>query len=426
MRLYLRPLPFCLLTFLFCACNLLPAAPTPSAQIVPVNITRETPLPAAEPTEDAPIAYTLYINTRNYELSRYEPQYGCYVGAHILADNTINGKIDAFEQLTTAHAIYANEMILGGEYPLTWILECIAQQKTPLLTVHRPNLYEPFDYALLEETAKDIGLFSIPVFVQLLPHAKAEKYHAEAYREFWRTAFVLFREHAPNAALVWTTADTADYESHYPGDAYVDWVSCAYTDHITDDTAEGFGAFYQLFQTRKPIMISPLTISHYTTADRGYTTSEAAAKITALYHMFGEQYPRVKAVIYRNENEAAHEPQNGEILHDYAITTESALFESYADATKSAKYLSAIEMNRAGAIMDILVKSPYPAFKKDGQYYLTEQSILTDLGVRTILPGRRPIAIAGKACYDIAFARECVLIDFYEDAEKRMLVVWQK
>jgi len=411
-----------LLAGTLCACGRWPADTPASPEAVLANAARETPLPletpALTPSPEA-VAYTLLVDEPDYTPAKYEPESGCYLGAHILADKSLDGNIAAFERLTgKRHALYVNEMVLGGEYPVSWVLSCIAARKTPCLIVQRPNLYEPFDYALLEQTAMDVGSLDIPMFVLLFPFSKAEKYDCEEYLAFYAEARRLLTEHAPQAALVWSTENVADAADYYPGDANVDWVGVGVT---PCDDAAVVEAFVQAYQRRKPIMLTSLGISHYSTEDSAYDMAGAAARVAAVYSDIALRSPRVKAVLYRNENELERGLNAGEIQRDFTVTTEAILTAAYTAAIADTRFLSALETNNTtrGALM----QGRYPAYAVGDAYFVAEASITEDIGAERLLPGTRPMSFDGETYRDLAFAHACVAFDFYVDAVKKWLVV---
>jgi len=434
-------IPFLLATLacMLCACDLPWPADTPSSpDAVLANAGRETPLPLEEPAlfgmatttpasptpaSDAPetpppaVPYTLLIEAPAYTPARYEPANGCYIGAYILADKTIGGSIRAFEQMAgKSHAIYVSEMTLGGVYPSAWVLECIAARKTPCIVIQRPNLYAPFDYDLLAQTAADVGSLNVPIFVQLFPFSKEEKYEREGYLAFYAEARRLFAEHAPQAALVWSADATEDAAAYYPGDENVDWVGVT----VRDDFA-ALDAFIQAYQRRKPLMLTAFGVSHYTTEHSDYDMDGASARIAAAYESLAARYPRVKAVLYRNENELDKGLVPGEIRRDYTLTADDALTSAYQAAIADVWFLSALETE--GRWGGALMQARYPAYALEDVYFVAEASITEDFGAVRLLPGTRAVSFDGLPCRDLAFARACVDLDFYVDVARGWLVV---
>ena len=408
----------------FCACGQWPVTDAPaSPDAVLANASRETPLPVETPAPTPapePVPYTLLIEEPDYIPARYEPASGCYLGAYILPDKTIGGSIRTFESITgKSHAIYVNEMVLGGEYPLSWVLECIAARTTPCLVVNPSNAYEPFDYTLLEQTARDIGRLNVPVFVQVLPFAKEMKYDREGYLSFFTEARRLLGEYAPQAALVWAAENTADSAAFYPGDENVDWVGVCGA--ARDDIA-AMDEFIQAYQRQKPIMLTGFGVSHYSTENSDYKIEYAAMRLADAYADITKRYPRVKAVLYRNENELDLGLDEGEIRRDFTVTTEETLTAAYAAAIADERLLSALEKDnnwRGGALMN----ARGSAYDVGGVYYISEASITEELGAARLLPGMRPVSFGGEPCQDFAYARACVAFDFYVDAVRGWVVV---
>ena len=280
-----------------------------------VGIVQGLPLPSVSPLP-LPMYkdYTLLVRKADYAPARWEPAEGCYLGAEVLGDKSIGGRMDAFERRTnTAHAIYACEMTLGGEYPALWVLECIANGKTPCVIVRPANAHAPFDLDLLEQTARDVGTYGVPLFVQLLPYSTA-RYDRAGYAAFYAAARQVFAEHAPNAAIVWNVEDGMEgAAAFYPGDACVDWVGVVLKEGASD--AAALAAFVQTYQQQKPIMVT-LAVSHFSTKNNTYDIENAAAHLARMYAEIANRYPRVKAVLYRNGSEVDRAAQEEGVWHD--------------------------------------------------------------------------------------------------------------
>jgi len=392
-----------------------------SEEVVPVGAAQESPLPVSEARPDF-AAYTLLLRQADYKPARFEPAEGCYLGAAVLSDRAIGGRMDTFERVTgVKHAVYANEMILGGEYPVSWVLECIAAGKTPCLTVNRPNAYAPFDAELLEQTARDIGVYNVPMFVRLMPWAAAERYASGEYIAFFAEAKEVFAAFAPNAVLVWSVAD-GDVEASaafYPGDANVEWVDIVLRG---EDAAARLADFAAVYQRRKPIMLTT-AVSHFSTAQNAYDTEAAAARLAALYEEVAYRYPRVKALVYENVNEVDDENAAG-VRHDYSLTTEDMLVKAYAKAAGDSYFLAAFAAEAGAWNREVLITSQYAAYGAQGLYYLPEQSILADLGAKKMPSGRRAVSAEGTVCYEFAAVRENVPFDFYVEEARGRLVLW--
>jgi len=401
--------------FLLCACQSPPVDKPLSPDAVQVHLPLEEALPAPSAAPAAtpePKAYALLVHDSAYAPARYEPVDGCYLGAYILEAVSVEGSIPAFERRTgKSHAIYVNEMPLGGTYPVSWVLSCIANGKTPYLIVNRPNSYAPFDLALLEQTARDAGAFDVPVFIELLPYAKAEKYSRAEYLAFFAAARAQFSLDAPNAVLVWCAEEAEDSQGYYPGHENVDWVNIK-----GEPSDEAVADFIQAYQRHKPIILT-LAISHYSTENNAYDLSGAAQRIAAAY---ADCPPRVKVVLYRDVNEMLYADEG--VRHDFTVTTEDSLTKAYQSAISGAGFLSGL-VAEARTTVGALMQAVRPGYAVGDTYYIAEESILADLGAHRILPGRRAVSIHGAAYYDMAFARECVPLDFYIDEAKGRMVV---
>lgn len=397
-------------------------------ELMPVNQNPQTPIPA-ESDKEYEKAYDLKIRTNDLKLSKYEPETGCYAGAYILSDKIVDGDISNFEKETgKEHAIYTNNITLGGEFPEKWFLECIAQMKTPCITIDSPDWHDPYDIELLTKTAEEIGAFNLPVFVRLYPYSKGMGYTAKDYVEFYKQARGIFQELAPNAALVWSVyfEDVYDCGSFYPGDDYVDWVGISvFLDIINGgehkDALNYINYFYYNYQKLKPVMLSELGVSHFTTEDNSYHTAQAAEEIKKLYFAVRKSYPRIKAVIYADLNLAESSKERNS--NDYSIMSEDLLKNTYSASVSAAAFLSEVDPVQSNAV-PITIRSPFPAYYKDEEYYIAHKTLEHDLRLQDLhLLSGKHVLIEGEKYYSMATVNSYSYIDFFVDNETDVMVI---
>lgn len=397
-------------------------------ELLPVNQTAQTPIPSDDGGQYDKV-YDLKIRTTDLKLSKYEPVTGCYAGAYILSDKIIGGNISNFEkQVGKEHAIYSYNMVAGAEFPEKWFLECVAEMKTPSITINPLNLYNPYNLELLTKTAKEVGAFNLPVFIQLYPYSKGMGYAADDYVKFYKQAKAVFKELAPNAALVWSVyfEDVYDCGAYYPGDDCVDWVGISIFLDVTGDgqyadAINYINYFYYNYQKLKPIMVSELAVSHFTTQSNAYYISQAADEINKLYGAIRKSYPRIKAVMYIDLNLV--EPAKGKNLNDYSITNDDTLKHTYSAAVSGALFLSDLDPVQ-DAYAKITIKSPFPAYYKGGEYYIAHKTLEHDLNLPDLqLLSDKAVLIEGEKYYTMAAVNSYRSIDFFVDNETYVMVV---
>ncbi|MDR3238647.1 MAG: hypothetical protein LBT44_00975 [Clostridiales bacterium] len=212
----------------------------------------------------------------------------------------------------------------------------------------------------------------------------------------------MFREKVPNAAFVWgvDAQEALDSGRFYPGDSWVDWVSLHIYDRLRDgayefDPLNTLDYFYYTYQKTKPIMISQLAVSHYTSQDHAYRNEAAAREIARLYQKIAQDYPRVKLVNYMDINEVASGA--GDVPADnFLLTENSSLLDAYRQAVSDGHFLSVLDGGGEYALQ--LMKSPFPVLKKDGTWFVSASSFQYDLNTQG-LTGE--IILNGEKYYDL-------------------------
>ncbi len=320
--------------------------------------------------------YSLYVEKRGNTLSLYEPKAGCYLGAGILFNKIVDRDIETFEKLTgKSHAIYHYPLEYNEEFPLNWILSCISQLKTPLIELRLPQ--EPdFDPVYIENLAKQFGDFYIPVFIQITAD---RNYGSENFLNYYKAVRAAFSTYAENCAFVWSVSagDLPDYQSFYPGDRYVDWIGLDLllkSESEEDNLSNAINCFYYSFQNKKPLMITKLGISHLSSDNYIYRTTEAAELIETVYKKILTAYPEIKALCYMDYNSILFSGNE-----NYTVTDEESLLSAYSGGISQSNYLSEVDMLSAG---DNIIKynlSPFPAYFKNDKIYIHENSVLYNL-----------------------------------------------
>ncbi len=399
-----------------------------------ISYQRATAVNAEIPQKSDIEQYTLFIRQNDFPLEKYEPTQKCWIGADITLDKTVNGDISMFEEkMSYEHDLYANSMKLGDSYPFAWILECIGASKTPVLEILPQNQDSPYDKDLLIKTAKDAGELNIPIFIKLYPFCKEVGYNKNEYISFFKKASDTFRQHAPNVAIIWSVcSDDAFDSSYYPGDEYVDWVgidikqdiSQSDDNNVFNPVNKNLEYFYLSFQKQKPIMITSLSISHYSTLNMKYYITEAASEINKIYKAIAEKHPRIKGIIYKSYNEIDFREPDAErakkTYNNFLLAEDDGIKEAYADAVSKDRFSSPDSNEMA----DTEIISPFPAYRDRAAYFISEKSLRYDIEVvgLDLLKGNE-LYINGSKYYDLETLKQHLTLDYEIDDDMQTFTI---
>lgn len=321
----------------------------------------------------------LYIVDDNYKLSMYEPYDGCYLGAYVLNNSALNYDIAEFERvLNKRHSIYIYNLELGNSFPTDWILECIANMKTPLVIIHPKDdmiLNETFLY----DTAKSCSQLAVPIFIDFYPEPQKYNIFPDEYRQFYIKARDVFKKYSSNASFVWTANIENVYDSniYYPGNDYVDWVGLNIYQPIykngvkfESDIWSKFDFFYNNYQKLKPIMITQFAVSHYSDVDHTYYIEEAKTKIKDFYTKIRTEYPRVKGINYMDfkSNE------------DYKITDDSSISKLYKTLTDCEYFKYSVDLKNTNYNSE-LFKTAFPVCSDGERFYISSKVFEYELDI---------------------------------------------
>ena len=320
--------------------------------------------------------------------SKYEPVYGAYLGAYVLANPEIEFDISQFEEAVgRMGAIGIRHYQLGDPFPDKWLLECLAKKKAPHIVVTPGSMSRPYDKEILEATAlKFKNTYGIPAFIEFYPSPKDYGNPGE-YISYFRLAKEIFAQHAPNVAFIWSVDMEEVYDSmiYYPGDDYVDWVGISmyfpiYKNHkkYSVDIYEKLDYFYSMYQDRKPIMISKLAVSHYSKEDHTFYINEASNIINQIYSSIPDKYPRIKAVNYIDLDNIKIAPDDTG-YDNFMVSTEPKITNMYKEAIKNPYYIDDVEDTNNEYVH--MSKMRTPIYKWKNNLYVLEETILYDWGI---------------------------------------------
>jgi hypothetical protein len=248
-------------------------------------------------------------------LAKFEPANGCYIGAFIERDFTVQGDISAFEQLTKKkHASYFTYVGYGRAFPSEWVEKVKAGGAVPHIA-YEPNdgLKIVEDGPYLRAWARDAARSQTPIFLRWASEMNgpwtAYSPDPKLYIEKFRVVSKVMKEEAPNVAMVWTPFSKPErlIDQYYPGDDWVDWagvnIYSVYVNngdpfrpaHQNDPVAE-LRYVYEKYGSRKPIHISEYAATIFCKGTSSDTVSFAIDKMTRFYTSLRQQFPRVKSV----------------------------------------------------------------------------------------------------------------------------------
>jgi len=339
------------------------------------------------------VSKRVFVRHDDFTLGMYETIDSIYLGAFIEDDSLLAGDIGMFERLSGVnHAIFAYRYTLGESFPIRFILQSLARGKTPLIEIHPGEIWHidyEIDYYQIEELARAFGQFDVPMFISF--NASEAGLDMQMSKDFFIALRKAFAYNVPKAAFVWSVSFESGSRSfdYYPGDEWVDWVGITAFSNITEDGGhsdifERLDNFYFNFHTRKPIMITSLGISNFSTVDHSYRIAEASAVIEYIYERIAVNYPRVKAIIY-----AGCRRETGGISQSHQLTDSDRLLISYQVATSGDRFASEIKTELSGQKSSQWIKSRHDAKVIGDTVFISRQSLMDDFGASSLELDRR-------------------------------------
>jgi len=342
-------------------------------------------------------------------LSPYEPLHGAYLGAYVLANPEIEFDITRFEDMVGRQmAIAVRHYQLGDPFPDKWLLECLARRKAPHIVI-TPDSLMLYDLEILETTAVRFkNTYGIPVFIEFYPNPK-EFGDPTEYIAYFQKAKKIFAHHAPNTVFVWSIdmEDVYDSMIYYPGDDYVDWIGLRmYFPIYKNDEKyqvkvdEYLDYFYNIYQDKKPMMISKLAISHYSKKGHTFYINEAVDMISHLYSRLPTHYPRIKGINYIDIDNIKIAPSNTG-NDNFSVSTEPKITKAYQDAISNSYFLEDVEQSKQEDGYEWM-KMRTPIYEWDNHLYVSEEMIVYDWGITNIDHlSKAKVNIGGSEYYNL-------------------------
>ncbi len=273
------------------------------------------------------------------------PDEGCYIGAYIQLDTTVNGDIDEFERLVgKPHATYFRYVGYGSPFPFRWVRELHARDMIPHIA-WEPNegLEKVKDDDYLRGWAEAAARTDGPIFLRYASEMNGnwEAYSGdpELYIDKWRLVTRVMREIAPNVIMAWVPFATPrrTITEYYPGDEWVDWVGVNiysvhhYDGDITrpanDDPREMLRYVYDLYADRHPIVIGEYAATRFCAGCDQDVTEFGLEQMTRLYESLPTEFPQVKMINWFSVDTIGAGLAN----NNYSVTCSPEFLERYRE-----------------------------------------------------------------------------------------------
>lgn len=305
----------------------------------------------------------------NFTGGKFEPLYGCYLGAFIDLDSTLKeqyldtiGRVrrlpSEFERVVgTQHSTYFFYLGYGRPLPKDWVSLLHMQGKIVHIALEPTRgIQYVLDDEYLATLAKDMGQTGAKILLRFGSemNGKWVEYGRDPklFKEKFKLVAKRMKQYAPNVAMVWCpyTTPVGNIDSYYPGDDFVDWVgvnmySVTYFDQDPKKPAkqihpvEMLDYVYNKYSARKPVMIGEYATTHFSALEKKSVPQFAERNLYALYAGLPRRYPRVKCISYYNGNNMELEHR---LNNNYAVTQQPLVLQTYRRVTEPAYYLKDI------------------------------------------------------------------------------------
>ncbi|MGE4214363.1 MAG: hypothetical protein AB7E42_06250 [Anaerotignaceae bacterium] len=252
-----------------------------------------------------------------------------------ITNTSLYTTIEDLEHNTAANTIYGFDMTTADTFPISDVLHCFILDKISLITLTADNGFFPTDNRLIS-LAQSFGTLNIPIYLNLFPFGSRLYANTRNYTQQWNNAAKIFRENAPNVTLVWSiSSDDIRYSMNFcPDTQYFDIIGVNHYQQTDESEDILFSALdYLCFYADKDVFVTSLGLSHYSTDNHCYTTTQTADKLVNIYTHLAQNYPQVKAVLYTDVDFSVGSPSAVQ-CNDYRISTETSLLTAYNKAVK--------------------------------------------------------------------------------------------
>ncbi len=327
------------------------------------------PDPNAAPELGSGAAQGLPSSLPSARLAKFEPATGCYIGAFIERDYTVQGDIGAWEQLTKKkHASFFTYVGYGRPFPSEWVEKLKRGGAAPQIAFE-PNdgLDKVEDGPYLRAWARDAARARCPIFLRWASEMNGpwqwKSYFSGAakttgdpakYIEKFRLVSRVMKQEAPNVAMVWTPFATPQnlMASYYPGDDWVDWVGVnIYAVFVNDgdpfrpaaskDVVAWLRWVYDRYASRKPIHVSEFAATIFCKGTSEDTVGFAIDRMQKFYGAIRTEFPRVKSVNWFCWDTI----RAGKANNNYSFIDDGRSLATYRRIVADPYFLSSVEPN---------------------------------------------------------------------------------
>ncbi|HEY7294036.1 MAG TPA: glycosyl hydrolase [Dehalococcoidia bacterium] len=297
---------------------------------------------------------------------------GAYLGVWQPGAPQDMSQLNAFEQAIGKHVAIVMDWYDwaddSGTLNLNALCNVLAHGSVPLITWSPSDFRSGADqsrYSLdniiagrfdgyIQGWAEQLATYGRPVLLRTMHEMNGTWYPwgqqgdntPDKYIAAWRHIHDIFTAAgATNVQWVWSPNvigdQAADFAAYYPGDQYVDWVGLDgynFGPQIWRWFAQIFGSSYDRLTalTSKPLMIAEVGTSEALPQQAALNDTKAAWITDAFTDEIPKKYPRIRAVVWFNEDKTNVE-RNG---YDWRVGSSAAALHAFAAAVASSYYLS--------------------------------------------------------------------------------------
>ncbi|TVY09661.1 stalk domain-containing protein [Paenibacillus cremeus] len=291
------------------------------------------------------------------KLSKFEPEYGTYIGMYTERDPQMLNFYDRSEQFYgKKHALYLAYTQVGKPFPKQYVTRAKQAGAAMQIAWEPSNGLDAVTEAVVRDWAREAKAAGIPIFLRYASEMNGNwvVWHGDPqkYIQNFRMVHDIMAQEAPNVAMVWSPGDVPMYsmDAYYPGDDYVDWVGVSlYTEPYENgdpkqanmqatSPIERLDYLYKTYAARKPLMLSETAVSHRANLPQETFTDYALLNLQRLYEVMPAKYPRLKSITYFNVNLGMTESMN-----DYLLRDNDAVMKLYSKMIASPYYLTKVE-----------------------------------------------------------------------------------
>lgn len=302
--------------------------------------------------------------------AKFEPVYGCYLGAYVEADDRLHATSDAQGGLLSPEEAFSDRVgkpfatffvycHYGEETFPRWAKELSRRGMVPQIALEPNNGLDAVqDNEYLRNFAREAALCHGPVFLRFAAEMNGEwtAYHNNPalYRAKFKLVHDVMARLAPNVAMIWcpNSIPEDNMDQYYPGDDAVDWVGVNLYSVIHHNNDQSVVALenptsllkmvYSKYASRKPIAVCEYGASHRESLAPEMDRSDvAAAKIAEMYGALPRLFPRIKLIDIFDCDNLSH-ARAGRRLNDYSVTDSAIVLDTFRRMISSDYFLSQV------------------------------------------------------------------------------------